>query len=478
MRFSPKIVHLFLTSGLLGSLGDLSGSTSGLVDGLDNTDSNSLTHVANGETTERRVLGESLNTHGLGRNHLDDGSVTGLDELGVVLNRLSGTTVNLLEELSELASNVGSVAIEDWGVTSTDLTGVVEDDDLGVEGGSTGRGVVLAVTSNVTTTDFLDGDVLHVETNVVTGLTGSELLVVHFNTLDFSGDVGGSEGDNHTRNDGTSLNTTDGNRSNTTDLVDILEGKTEGLVGGTGRGLNGVDGLEEGLTSDLTGLGLLLPTLVPGAVGGGLKHVVTVETGDRNERNVLRVVSDLLDEVGSLLDNFVVTILRPLASVHLVEGNNELTDTEGESQKSVLTSLAILGDTSLEFTSTRGNDENSAIGLGGTSDHVLDEITVTGGVNDGNLVLGSLELPESNIDGDTTLTLSLELVQNPGILEGTLSEFVGFLLELFNGTSVNTTALVDQVTGGGGLAGVDVSDDDDVDVSALVLTHGEGCVCF
>jgi hypothetical protein len=31
------------------------------------------------------------------------------------------------------------------------------------------------------------------------------------------------------------------------------------------------------------------------------------------------------------------------------------------------------------------------------------------------------------------------------------------------------------VTGGGGLAGVDVSDDDDVDVS-LFLTHGEGCL--
>lgn len=110
----------------------------------------------------------------------------------MVLNRLSGTTVNLLKELRELASNVGSVAVKDWSVTSTDLTGVVEDDDLGVEGSSAGRGVVLAVTSNVTTTDFLDGDVLHVETNVVTGLTGSELLVVHFNTLNFSGDVGGS----------------------------------------------------------------------------------------------------------------------------------------------------------------------------------------------------------------------------------------------------------------------------------------------
>ena len=93
----------------------------------------------------------------------------------------------------------------------------------------------------------------------------------------------------------------------------------------------------------------------------------------------------------------------------------------------MLTSLAILGDTSLELTSTGSDDENSAVGLGGTSDHVLDEITVTGGVNDGNLVLGSLELPESNVDGDTTLTLSLELVKDPCVLEGTLAEFGGFL---------------------------------------------------
>jgi hypothetical protein len=73
----------------------------------------------------------------------------------------------------------------------------------------------------------------------------------------------------------------------------------------------------------------------------------------------------------------------------------------------VLTSLAILGDTSLELTSTGSDDENSAISLGSTSDHVLDEITVTRGVNDGDIVLGGLELPESDIDGDTTLTLGL-----------------------------------------------------------------------
>jgi hypothetical protein len=43
------------------------------------------------------------------------------------------------------------------------------------------------------------------------------------------------------------------------------------------------------------------------------------------------------------------------------------------------------------------------------------------------LVLGGLELPESDIDGDTTLTLGLELVKNPSVLEGTLTELGGFL---------------------------------------------------
>lgn len=49
--------------------------------------------------------------------------------------------------------------------------------------------------------------------------------------------------------------------------------------------------------------------------------------------------------------------------------------------------------------------------------------------NDGDLVLGSLELPEGDIDGDTTLTLGLELVKDPCVLEGTLAEFSGFLFD-------------------------------------------------
>lgn len=74
-----------------------------------------------------------------------------LDKLGGSLSRFASTTVNLLEELGELASNVGSVAIKYWGVAVPDLTRVVHQDDLSVEGlGTLGR-VVLRVTSNVTT---------------------------------------------------------------------------------------------------------------------------------------------------------------------------------------------------------------------------------------------------------------------------------------------------------------------------------------
>lgn len=92
--------------------------------------------------------------------------------------------------------------------------------------------------------------------------------------------------------------------------------------------------------------------------------------------------------------------------------------------------------------------------------------------DDGDLILGSLELPESDIDGDTTLTLSLELVKNPGVLERTLSELSSLLLELLDGTLVNTTTLVDHVTSGGRLAGIDVADNDDVDVATLFFTVG------
>jgi hypothetical protein len=144
------------------------------------------------------------------------------------------------------------------------------------------------------------------------------------------------------------------------------------------------------------------------------------------------------------------TTATNLAGVHLVDGNDQLSDTEGEGQQGVLSGLTVLGDTSFELSDTGGDDQDGAIGLGSTSDHVLDEISVTGGVDDGDVVSGGLELPQGDVDGDTSLSLGLELVKNPCVLEGGLAQLGGFLLELFDGSLVDTSTLVDQVTGGGG----------------------------
>jgi len=159
----------------LGSLGDLASLV--LLDNrLDDTDSNSLSHVTDGKTTKRWVISESLNTHRLGWNHLNDGSITRLDELRRSFDGLSSTTINLLKKLSKLASNVGSVAIKDRSITSTNLTRVVKNDDLGVERLSSLWWIVLGVTANVSTTDFLDRDVLDVEADIVTRKTLNEVV--------------------------------------------------------------------------------------------------------------------------------------------------------------------------------------------------------------------------------------------------------------------------------------------------------------
>ena len=138
------------------------------VDGLDDTDSDGLTHVTYGKATQWREVRERLDAEGLGGHQGDHGGISGLDELGVLFGSLAGTTIAFLLDLGELAGDVGSVAIQHGGVTVANLAGVVQHDDLGEEVSSTLGWVVLGVTGNVATTQFLDGHVLDVETDVVT----------------------------------------------------------------------------------------------------------------------------------------------------------------------------------------------------------------------------------------------------------------------------------------------------------------------
>ena len=106
------------------------------------------------------------------------------------------------------------MAIQHRRVSDGDLSRMVHDDDLSVEGAGLLGWVVLGVGADGATTDVLDGDALHVETNVVSWDGLGQRLVVHLDGLDFSGDVLRGEGDDHAWLDDTSLHTSDGDSSN------------------------------------------------------------------------------------------------------------------------------------------------------------------------------------------------------------------------------------------------------------------------
>jgi hypothetical protein len=353
---------------------------------------------------------------------------------------------------------MGGMAIKDGAVSVLDLAGMRHDDNLSGERlGSLGR-VIGVVGGDVSSLDFLDGNVLAVESNVVTGSGLLKRLVMHLDRLNLRDKAGRGEAALHAGLDDTSLDTSDGHSSDTTDLVHILKGKTKGLVSGALGGVHVVKGVKKGRS------------LVPGHVLRLLEHVITDPTGDGDEADLGGLVTNLLQVGRHLLLDIVVTSLGVVTRVHLVKGNDHLLDTKGESKKSVLTGLTLSGPTTLESTGGGVDDEDGNISLRGSSDHVLDEITMSGGINDGERELGGLELPESDINGDTTLTLGLEVIKDPGVLKGLLAQLGSLLLELLDGTLVNTSALVDQVTSGGRLTGIDVSDDNNRNVN-LLLGH-------
>merc|ERR1719438_336858 len=297
---------------------------------------------------------------------------------------------------------------------------MIEDNNLGSKVRDSRCRLVLGVRGHVSSLDVLHGHVLDVEADVVSGHGLGERLVVHLDGLDLGGQHVGGEGDDHPGLDDARLNPTHGNCSNTSDFVNILEGKSERLVSGSGWRNHGIKSLQKRHSAGISLLPLDLPSLVPGHLVRGVDHVVPVPSRDGDEGDGHGVVSDLLDKVGNLL----LDLLKPglavgrLGGVHLVTGNNELLDTKGVGKEGMFSGLTILGDTSLELSSSRGNDQDTTVSLRCSSDHVLDEITMSRSINDGHIVLGGLKLPESNVNGDTSLTLGLQLVQDPSILEG------------------------------------------------------------
>jgi hypothetical protein len=280
----------------LGGLGDFS-SFIGFGDGLDDTDSDSLSHITYGEASKWWVFSECLNAHWASWLKCYDSGISGFDEDWVLFKNLSRTFVDLLLDLLEFACNMSSVAIEYWGVLVADLTWMVEDNDLSCEGFGFLGWVFFAVGSNMSTTDILDGDVLDIESNVVTWNSLVEGFVMHLDGFDFGGDTVWCESGDTSWLEDTSLDTSYWDCSNTADLVDVLEWETEWLCNWSLWCADGIKSLIESLSR------------VPSHVGALLKHVITMESRDWDEEDLSWVVADLLEVLSDLSDNFVVALL-------------------------------------------------------------------------------------------------------------------------------------------------------------------------
>jgi len=94
---------------------------------------------------------------------------------------------------------MSSVAIKDRGISITDLSRVIEDDNLGVKVFSFSSRVILFIGANISSLDVFNGDILDIETNVIPRNGFQHRFVMHFNRLNFSGYVGWSEYDLHSR---------------------------------------------------------------------------------------------------------------------------------------------------------------------------------------------------------------------------------------------------------------------------------------
>jgi len=123
---------------------------------------------------------EDIDGEGFGGNEGNHAGITGFDEFGFFFQNLTSSSVDLGVDFVEFAGDVSGVAIEDWAVTLSDLSGVIEDDNLGQEVSGFSGWVVLGVRSDVTSFDIFDGDVFDIESDVVSGFGFGELFVVHF----------------------------------------------------------------------------------------------------------------------------------------------------------------------------------------------------------------------------------------------------------------------------------------------------------
>src|SRR5690625_523180 len=396
-------------------------------------------------------LGDAAGAHGaatltdgeaealLHRDRLDEvdrhlGVVTGHDHLGALGQLDDAGDVRGAEVELRTVVRVERVV--------TPALVLVEDVDLGLELGV--RGDRTRLHHDLATLDVLTLGAAQQQPDVLGGLGGVEEVAEHLDAGDRG--LGGGLLDPDDLDlvvdvELATLDTAGDDGAATGDREDVLDRHEEGLVDVALRGRDaGVDGLHEVLDG-------LDPLRV--ALEG-------LERGDAHDRHVVarellagEQVTDLdLDELEDLL---------VVDHVGLVQRHEDVGHADLTGEQHVLTGLG-------HRAVGRGDHQDRAVHLGGTDDHVLDVVRVTGSVDVGVVARLGLVLDVRDVDRDAALTL------------------LGSVVDLVIGAErVQVRVLVRQHLGDGSgqrrLSVVDVTDGADVDVRLGPLELGLRHLC-
>ena len=283
------------------------------------------------------------------------------------------------------------------------------------------------------------GNTAEQSTNVIAGFGVVEQLVEHFDTGDdgLTTLVGQADDlDFLAELELTTLNSTGGDGAAAGDGEDVLNGHQEGHIGLTvGSGDIIVNSVHE-----------LLDAGILGGVGiGGLGNE-SVQSGALDDGNL--ITGELV--AGEQLTDFHLDELEQLLIVDLIALVQEDNDGGNANLTGEQDVLAGLG----HRTVGSGDDQDRAVHLGSTGDHVLDIVGVARAVNVSIVTLLGLILNVGRVDGNAALALFGSLID--GAVVGVL------------GLALHGEPLGDG-SGQGGLTMVDVTDGADVYVGLSSL---------
>src|SRR5574340_288446 len=310
------------------------------------------------------------------QGNLDADVVARHDHLG------PGRQFNAAGDVGGTEVELRTVAVEERGVTATfvlrqhvDLGG-----ELGVRLDRAGLG------QNLATLDFFALGATQQHADVIARLTLVEQLPEHLDA-GAGGLQGGLDADDldfFANLDDATLDTTGDDGAAAGDGEDVFNGHEEGLVDGAlGLGEVGVEGFGQLHDAGLADVALVA---FEGFQGG------TDDDGGVVAREVV-LAEQLADFHFDELEQFGVVDHVGLVHVDDDVGHANLTG-----QQDVLASLR-------HGAVSSRHDEDGAVHLGGTGNHVLDVVGVAGAVNVGVVTVGGLVLDVSSVDGDAARLL-------------------------------------------------------------------------